>query len=197
MSEPPKEEDRSEPTSDPQPEPNPSPYIGGPRTETGKATSSRNATKHGCCSDEVLVMANESLADYQALEATWFNAYKPKDDAEKRLVQQLINADWFLERANRTLAQVESQLYSEPEDWTDHQHQKLARFTRYQTSRANSVIKARKAVEDYRKNRAAEVMKAEKHEIHKEKNKPKRSLMDAFNEAVKEKAAREGPPPPK
>jgi hypothetical protein len=121
--------------------------------------SSQNATKHGCCSEAVLILKHENVADYKALEATWFKAYTPTTDAEKRLIQQLVNADWFSERATRAIASFESQLFNEnpnPADWTEDQLKRLALLTRYQTARANAVIKARKAVEDFRKNRARE-----------------------------------------
>jgi hypothetical protein len=163
----------------------------GPRTTEGKATSSRNATKHGCCADSTLILANESIEDYKALEATWFMAYRPKDEGECRLVQQLVNADWFLERANRTVAEVEAQIFEcgyLPLNWSDEQHNKLARFTRYQTARANAVLKARKAVEDYRKNRVNEVIKSEKHQAFKEKVTPEPSVREIFDSMAREKA---------
>jgi hypothetical protein len=172
---------------------------GGPRTDIGKAISSRNATRHGCCSEDLLILPHENIDDYQALEATWFRAYTPEDDAEKRLVQQLVNADWFLERANRVVAQVEAQIFEcgyLPLNWTDEQHQKLARFQRYQTARANAVTRARKALEDYRKNRTAEVIKIEKLEIYKEKNKPEPSIEELLQQMMDRKAERERQPPP-
>jgi len=153
------------------------------RTEEGKTISSRNATKHGCCSEATLIMKGEDIADYKALELVWFKAYKPKDEAEWHLVQEMVNADWFSQRAVRVLAEVEAQLFeTSPLDWTDERHAKLARFQRYQTARANAVIKARKAVEDYRKNRVNEVMKAEKHQIFKEKNEEEMSVEDCVRE---------------
>ena len=161
---------------------------GGPRTEAGRATSSRNALKHGCCSEATLILQHENIADYKALEATWFNAYQPREEGEVRLVRKLIDADWFLDRINRTVAEVESQMYlCSPLEWTDHQHQKLGRFLRYQTARTNLVTKARKAVEDYRKNRSAEVVKAEKHEIYKEKSKPEPTVEEIIAQLKQDK----------
>ena len=167
------------------------PYIGGPRTEAGRETSSRNATKHGLCTNTVRLLPTENPEDYTALEATWFNAYKPKDAAEIRLVKQLVDADFLLERANRTLSEVEAQIYEGgylPLNWSDNQHFKLARITRYQTARANAVAKARKAVEDYRKNRVNEVMKSEKHQVFKEKSTPEPTVREIFDAMAREKA---------
>ena len=82
------------------------PVSCGPKTIEGKQISSRNALRHGCCAD-TLILKNENIEDYKALEATWFKAYSPKDDAEKHLVQELANSDWFLQRATRNYAEAE------------------------------------------------------------------------------------------
>lgn len=54
--------------------------VSGGHTEAGKQISSRNAVKHGCCAIGTLILKNENIEDYKALEATWFKAYSPKDD---------------------------------------------------------------------------------------------------------------------
>ena len=159
-------------------------------TLEGKEISSQNARKHGCCSEKTLILPHEDIEDYQLIEATWFGAYNPKDEAETRLIRKLIDAEWFLERVSRTFAEVEAQIYScgyVPLNWSEAQHQTLARFTRYQTARANAVTKARKAVEDYRKNRAAETIKAEKHEIYKEKSKPEPTVEEIIAQLKQDK----------
>ena len=56
-----------------------------------------------------------------------------------------------------------------PFDWTEEQQKTLARFQRYATARTNAVIKATKALEDYRKNRNNEVVKVKKQEINDKK----------------------------
>src|ERR1017187_299432 len=83
----------------------------GPRTEAAKATASRNSLKHGCCAD-TLILPTENPADYKSLEATWFKTFPTNEDAEKHLIQELINADWFLQRATRTVANVEAELFA-------------------------------------------------------------------------------------
>jgi adenylate kinase family enzyme len=160
----------------------------GPRTDAGKETSSRNAIKHGCCSNETLIIANagETIEQFQALESTWFQTYAPKTELETHLLNQTIQADWFLQRANRTLAQVEADIYNlnpMPINWNDRDHHAIQRFSRYQTSRRNEFNKAKKALDDQRKIQATEQRSEEKQEIvkakfeiYKEKNKPKLTL---------------------
>ena len=164
------------------------------RPLTGRAASARNATKHGCCADDTLILKSESIEDYKALEATWFQTYKPKSDAEKHLVQELVNADWFHQRASRTVAQLEAQIMEEapnPLDWTDEHHKKLNRFLRYQTTRANNCNRARKALEDFLAKRAAETIKQERHEVFKEKNKPEPSIRELLDDMRAKKAERD------
>lgn len=98
------------------------------------------------------------------------------------MVAELVNADWFFQRATRALAAIESALYDsnpDPNTWTVEQERKLGRHMRYKTAAGNLVDKKRKAVEDYRKSRLAEKRDAEKQliakerlEVYKRKNRP-------------------------
>ena len=136
----------------------------GPVTDAGKAISSKNATKHGCCS-ATLILPHESEADLKKVQTTWFTSYKPKDEGEKNLVEKLVTADWFLQRATNALETVEADLYDanpNPSQWTELQQRTLGRFQRYQTAKNNIFKEARKAVEDYRKARQAEADRAAK-----------------------------------
>src|ERR1700722_19736352 len=103
-------EETSEPVEAPITVPRPSP-VGAPYTLQGREISARNAITHGLCADNTLILSHEKLEDYEALQTTWFEAYNPHDKAEIRLVQLLVNADWFLERANRALAHAEAHIY--------------------------------------------------------------------------------------
>ena len=135
----------------------------GPRTPAGKSISAQNATRHGCCSTATLILPNEKLEDYKALEATWFRSYEPTDKAEEHLIHQLVTADWFLTRAIATYAEVEARIFAQNPDplaWDHSHHQTLARFLRYKTTHTNNVVKHRRAIEEYRRNRTSETHKA-------------------------------------
>ncbi len=145
---------------------------GGPRTQQGREISSKNATKHGCCAESTLILPDEKLEDFKAIEASYFQTFQPKDAVEKRLVNQVVLADWLLERANRTLVTVESGIHQcgyMAKHWHDENHLRLNRFTRYQAARANAFAKAKKALEDHRKNRLAEFEKACRYAITQER----------------------------
>ena len=158
------------------------------RTDEGKNISSQNATKHGGCSEKHLILKDERLEDFHALENMWKTSYKPRDAAEHHMVEQLTRADWFFQRAERTMAEVESGLSEtgSPADWTDEQEKKLLRMQRYLTARSNLLAKAKKAIEDYRKNRTNEVVKSEKHEIVKQTAKRKAEDEMSVEECIKE-----------
>ena len=144
----------------------------GPTTEEGKAISSRNAMKHGCCAAQTLLLPGESLNDLQALEATWVRAYSPATEAERHLLAELVQADWLLQRTTRAFVQVEAELYNikaNPAEWSETMERKFARHLRYRTAQTNLVAKARKAVEDYRKARLTEQANEQKQTIAQEK----------------------------
>jgi hypothetical protein len=148
-------------------------------TIEGKNISSKNATKHGCCADSTLILKSENIEDFQALETAWFETYEPEAATEKHMVQELILADWFLQRANRTIANIEAELLDEtpnPLHWTDQQHKTFNRFLRYQTTRSNTVNRCRKAVEDFFAKRDAEAIRDEQLHHWKEKNKPEPTI---------------------
>ncbi|HYI92900.1 MAG TPA: hypothetical protein VEX68_05110 [Bryobacteraceae bacterium] len=69
----------------------------GPTTPEGKAISALNATKHGLTSSRV-VLPHESQEAYDKLEASLINRFKPTDDLESELVQEMAAARWRLRR---------------------------------------------------------------------------------------------------
>ena len=169
------------------------------------SNSSKNAIKHGCCAASTLLLPHENEADYQALEATWLKAYNPTSDPERHLVQELVNADWLLQRTTAAYVKVEADLYllnSDPSAWTESQERKLGRHLRYRTAQMNLVVKARKAVEDFRKARLNEKAQVEKQsiaqerlKIHKQKNQPEPNWKEHL-QTMKAKAISLGFTPP-
>jgi len=143
-------------------------------TESGKSASSKNARKHGCCAVDASLLPTESIEDFKALEQTWLKAYSPQNEAERHLVADLVNADWLLQRTTQTVLDIEAKLYAEnpnPLDWSEASQRTLGRFLRYKTANANTVIRCRKAIEDYRKSRANEKLSAEKLNLAQERTK--------------------------
>jgi hypothetical protein len=65
----------------------------GPRTQQGKETASRNATKHGVFS-KVIVLGSESEAEYDELLAGLCESLQPEGTFEELLVEKLATNIW-------------------------------------------------------------------------------------------------------
>lgn len=70
----------------------------GPITIQGKATSSKNAIRHGLSASIHTVLDVESTAEYRCVYDAWVDDLRPMTKAELRLVEKLSNIDWRLER---------------------------------------------------------------------------------------------------
>ena len=77
----------------------------GPKTAKGKSASSKNRLAHGLCSESLLV-GGETAADFDALLATVRKAYNPVNDEEAMLSDQLTQALWRFNRAQRVETQI-------------------------------------------------------------------------------------------
>lgn len=73
----------------------------GPKTESGKATSARNATRHGLSSAGIAILPTEKQEDLDALAKTLTDEHHPEGDTETFLVHQMIQARWKLARIER------------------------------------------------------------------------------------------------
>jgi hypothetical protein len=68
----------------------------GPRTEAGKAASSRNAVKHNLCSTRLTGADLEQLNDIRAkLDDEW----TPSTETERMLLEQMALSQWRMDRA--------------------------------------------------------------------------------------------------
>ena len=70
----------------------------GPRTESGKRRSRRNAIRHGLTAETVIDIL-EDPADYRAFERAIKSDYSPKTAIEGQLVTRLASLLWRLRRA--------------------------------------------------------------------------------------------------
>jgi len=77
----------------------------GPRTDTGKATSARNATKHGLLSRQV-VLPDENAADFDGFRDRLVEDLAPSGELESVLAERIVLAAWRLRRVVRLEAAV-------------------------------------------------------------------------------------------
>jgi len=72
----------------------------GPRTEAGKAASSKNALRHGLASGTLLI-PGENPEELAALEQQLTDEYKPASATETLLVANMVKHQWLMDRAIR------------------------------------------------------------------------------------------------
>lgn len=72
----------------------------GPRTEAGKARSSRNATRHGLLAEAATLLA-EPNQELQSLLDNYRADFRPASTHEEMLVRELAVADWRLRQITR------------------------------------------------------------------------------------------------
>jgi hypothetical protein len=68
----------------------------GPRTEAGKATSSRNAVKHNLCSKR---LTGADLEQLNAIRASLEDEWEPQTQTERMLLDQMALCQWRIDRA--------------------------------------------------------------------------------------------------
>src|SRR5262245_13284181 len=74
---------------------------GGPTSDAGKARSRENSVRHGLRSAPGRVLPGENADELAALSERWFKKLQPRDEAEDDLVDDLVNARWMMQRAQR------------------------------------------------------------------------------------------------
>ena len=134
----------------------------GPRTFTGKETSSQNRLTHGCRSKRIIV-GDERQEDFDALDAGWREEFEMEGQAGKSLLKRVILNDWLLQRAEgHYLGAQEDVAMTEPAAWTEEQHKKVQLFLRYKTTAERSFYRAYNALKELRKDKVREELQMDK-----------------------------------
>jgi hypothetical protein len=78
----------------------------GPKTPQGKARSARNALKHGLRAEKFVILGDEDLAAFDALQAALMAELAPQGALQAVLARRIVAATWRLERAERMEAEL-------------------------------------------------------------------------------------------
>ncbi len=105
----------------------------GPRSATGKATSSRNSFKHGLASGQIVV-PGEDPAAFDALLADLIADHAPANCTEELLVHEMAQSYWLKQRA----ARLQNSCFEKGEV----DGKQLALFLRYRTTYERAFHKA-------------------------------------------------------
>lgn len=110
---------------------------------------SLNALKHGLRSEKT-ILRDEDPAEFEALVDCWFHHYKPEDDeVAAALVAGLARSHWLLKRAIKRVEEVEFNLPTNADHWTDDHQKRFANFLRYKTTAERAFLRFYKEVESY------------------------------------------------
>ncbi|MBV8549847.1 MAG: hypothetical protein JOY54_01005 [Acidobacteriaceae bacterium] len=126
----------------------------GPRSDHGKKISSQNATKHGCCSHQLL-LPGEDPAELDEIIRGWNTQFDPADFQEHALVGILIENDVLYRRARRRLSQAEAEVVAasgpDPAHWSPEQRHHIDLMQRYKITAERAFYRAWKALQGLRK----------------------------------------------
>jgi hypothetical protein len=70
----------------------------GPVTAAGRARSSRNATRHGFTSNNMVLLNCESPTEFQRVLDEYLLMYRPSSAIERSLVNEMVAAHWRIRR---------------------------------------------------------------------------------------------------
>jgi hypothetical protein len=143
----------------------------GPRTTEGKQAASRNSTRHGLTGTQ-LVMPGEDATAYEELLEGIRCSYKPANEAERILVEQIAANAWRLMRAQRVETAFLAKLAegaSDPDAAIAlaflEKPKEVARMHRYVSAAQNAYYKAMAQLSKLQKERANAEHESEESEI--------------------------------
>jgi hypothetical protein len=114
----------------------------GPRTATGKATSSRNSTQSGIFA-EAEVIHDENPSDLDSLVADYIDRFHPDAPEQRCLIDILAHSEWTLRRLRRAEAQLWARNIETSESSFDENTLELGRAVNYNESRVFSRLQSR------------------------------------------------------
>ena len=124
----------------------------GPRTDAGKATSSKNSLRHGLASGRLLI-AGEDPEEFALLLKNLLEEWSPATQTEQLHVENMARHQWLVERA----CQLQSRLL-----YANDVSELPPSFTlliRYQTTNERAFIRAQKVLEAMQQTRKQQAAK--------------------------------------
>src|SRR4051795_11259400 len=159
----------------------------GPVTPEGKARSAQNATKHGLDS-KVVVLANESRAEYHELLSDYLRFYAPTGPVELDLVHEIAANRWRMRRCLRLeSAAFDGAFETGPETLLDQafgQNGAIRLLNRYEGRLRRAYERATVELRRIQAERNAAAAEQETITERKQRNEP-RGYLDTYLEAVR------------
>src|SRR3954451_883337 len=86
----------------------------GPRTEEGRAASSRNAVKHNLSGTTFVLLPSEDGAVFEQLARDYRREWNPQTEHESFLIARMVEARWRLNRVARMEAEIFDTIFAMP-----------------------------------------------------------------------------------
>jgi len=124
----------------------------GPTSPEGRATSSKNSTKHGACA-QTLILPCESEESWLLLLNRWCQTYQPPEDSLLYdFVLKTAQAEWHRIRTHRNLESVMALTQGRsPFNWTPDEIKKHDLCLRYKTAAERAFQRDFRLLEQFRK----------------------------------------------
>ncbi len=123
----------------------------GPRSDAGKAASSRNAVTHGLTAHNIVPRTDAEKSEFRTIHESSYTEYKPAGLTETLLVDRIVHARCSLVRVTRLLGELETGTL---DDVLDPEKAKpIARLNRYYTMHERSLYRALQALKAEQTNR--------------------------------------------
>jgi hypothetical protein len=136
------------------------------------------------------VIRGENEEEFTELRQDWLEDYRPTGKSVRMLVEQAAEAQWVLRRNMNRYNETEASLEDRSAlEWTEEEHKKIERFTRYRTTAERSFTRAVNTLEQVstRRRRRVQERKAEQEEAAQQ-------AQEEAGEVQPEKAAEEAKP---
>jgi hypothetical protein len=124
----------------------------GPTSPEGRASSSKNAIKHGACA-QTLILPCESEQSWLLLLSRWCQTYQPAEDTLLYdFVLKTAQAEWYRIRAHRNLESFMAFTHGRsPFNWTPDEIKKHDLCLRYKTAAERAFQREFRLLEQFRK----------------------------------------------
>ena len=139
-----------------------SPRKAGSNTLEGKATISKNSTKHGLTGNRAKLLPGETEADYNSIRDMWMAEYDSESAGAARLLEPLINNDRMVRYASAAVVDVQIALShaeaasAQDQDLIERLHKDLQNKLNYKTQHERSFQSALRNIEQFGQRRVRE-----------------------------------------
>jgi hypothetical protein len=163
----------------------------GPRTEAGKAAVARNRLTHGLASSRFFLLPGEDQAEFESLRAALQQEFQPATATERFLVQQMLHAQWKLQRILRMEAGLLSGLPVEEVFETPPAADALLKLSRYEGAIERAWHRAHSELRALRRDAA----RREAQHVRTRQAEAAAQASERFNRMLEEATAIPEPPP--